>query len=186
MMLPSEALNREFVVDEETHSQAGLVGDFSAVTTHAVLVGDVGLLLPSGEVSELVERLPVCKLPNTPGWFSGVTSLRGNITPLFDLHQLFGVEVTAGKRRMIVVGTGDTSVSFWVDDMPRMVALGIDDEMNGNPPLPDIIKAHASRYFLKDNQIGSNGMCNNFLPHWASCCDFLIDLFEQTRNWSGS
>ena len=54
---------------------------------------------------------------------------------------------------MIVVGTGDTSVSFWVDDMPRMVTLGNDDEMNGNPPLPDIVKAHANRYFLKDNQI---------------------------------
>lgn len=152
-MLPSEALNREFVVDEETLGQAGIVGGFSGITTHAVLVGDVGLLLPSGEVSELVEGLPVCKLPNTPGWFSGVTSLRGNITPLFDLHELFGVTVTSAKRRMIVVGSGDTSVSFWVDDMPHMVTLGIDDDMTGDPPLPDIIKQHAKRFFLKDNQI---------------------------------
>jgi hypothetical protein len=54
---------------------------------------------------------------------------------------------------MIVVGSGDTSVSFWVDDMPRMVTLGIDDDLSGDPPLPDIIKQHASRFFLKENQI---------------------------------
>ena len=153
MMLPSEALNREFVVDENAINQSGIAVGLSGITTHAVLVGDVGLLLPSGEVSELVERLPVCKLPNTPGWFSGVTSLRGNITPLFDLHELFGVAVTASRRRMIVVGSGDTSVSFWVDDMPRMVTLGIDDDMSGDPPLPDIIKQYASRFYLKENQI---------------------------------
>ena len=109
--------------------------------------------MPSGEVSELVEHLPICKLPNTPNWFSGVTSLRGNITPLFDLHELIGAKVTSKKRRIIVIGSGSTAVSFWVDDMPNMVTLGPDDGMIGDPPLPDFIKKHASRYFLKDNQI---------------------------------
>jgi twitching motility protein PilI len=153
MILPSEALNREFVLDEDTLGQLVLDSEFATITTHAVLVGDIGLLLPVGEVSELVDHLPVCKLPNTPGWFSGVISLRGNITPLFDLHELFGVAVTASKRRMIVVGRGDTAVSFWVDDMPRMVTLGVDDDVEGDPPLPDFVRTHASRFFLKDGQI---------------------------------
>ena len=78
MMLPSEALNREHVLDEDLMNEVKLVAEVTRVTTHAVLVGDIGLMLPSGEVSELVDRLPVCKLPNTPGWFSGVSSLRGH------------------------------------------------------------------------------------------------------------
>ena len=153
MMLPSEALNREFVLDEDLAPEVNLAEEVSTLTTHAVLVGDVGLLLPSGEVSELVDRLPVCKLPNTPEWFSGVSSLRGNITPVFDLHHFFGVTVSGAKRRAIVVGSGDTSVAFWVDEMPRMVVLGHDDDMAGDPPLPDSIKRHARRFYLKDNQI---------------------------------
>jgi twitching motility protein PilI len=104
-------------------------------------------------VSELVDRFPVCKLPNTPEWFSGVSSLRGNITPVFDLHELFGVSVATAKRRAIVIGSGETSVAFWVDGMPSMVVLGAEDGMSGDPPLPEIIKNHASRYFLKENQI---------------------------------
>ena len=153
MMLPSDALNREFVLDQDRVPEVNLAEGPSAVTTHAVLVGDVGLLLPSGEVSELVDRLPICKLPNTPDWFSGVSSLRGNITPVFDLHEFFGVSVPSAKRRVIVVGSGETSVAFWVDEMPRMVVLSPDDNMAGDPPLPDSIKKHASRFFLKDNQI---------------------------------
>jgi twitching motility protein PilI len=153
MMLPSEALSREFDIDEDAMSQAGSVREVTSITTHAVLVGDVGLLLPSTEVSELVDRFPVCKLPNTPEWFSGVSSLRGNITPIFDLHELFGASITSAKRRAIVIGSGETSVAFWVDGMPRMVVLGLEDDMFGDPPLPDFIKNHASRYFLKDEQI---------------------------------
>jgi len=153
MMLPSEALSREFVIDEEAMSRAGSAREVTSLTTHAVLVGDVGLLLPSTEVSELVDRFPVCKLPNTPEWFSGVSSLRGNITPIFDLHELFGASITSAKRRAIVIGSGETSVAFWIDGMPRMVVLGVGDDMFGDPPLPDFIKNHAERYFLKDEQI---------------------------------
>lgn len=153
MILPSEALNREFVLDDQTMVKADASAGAVSVTTHAVVIGDIGLLLPSDEVSELVERLPVCKLPNTPSWFSGVTSLRGNITPVFDLHELFGVSVVGGKRRLIVIGSGETAVSFWVDAMPSMVSLVGEDLMVSDPPLPDFIRNNANRYFLKNNQI---------------------------------
>jgi chemotaxis signal transduction protein len=79
--------------------------------------------------------------------------LRGNITPVFDLHELFGASVVTAKRRAIVIGSGETSVAFWVDGMPSMVVLGAEDDMSGDPPLPEIIKNYANRYFLKDNQI---------------------------------
>ena len=121
MILPSEVLNREFIVDEDAVSEASPARQVTSITTHAVQVGDIGLLLPAAEVSELVDRFPVCKLPNTPEWFSGVSSLRGNITPIFDLHELFGASVTSAKRRAIVIGSGETSVAFWVDGMPRLV-----------------------------------------------------------------
>ena len=55
MLLPSDALNREFVLDDDAVGQLTLSSELSTITSHAVLVGDIGLLLPSGEVSELVE-----------------------------------------------------------------------------------------------------------------------------------
>ena len=153
MISPSEALNRGFVLDDQSAVQSAAVAEQIGLTTHAVAIGDVGLLLPSEEVSEIVDRLPVCKLPNTPSWFSGVVSLRGNITPVFDLHHLFGVSVSSPNRRLIIIGAGETAVSFWVEQMPVVVAVSAEDVMAGEPPLPATIRNHANRYFLKDNQI---------------------------------
>ena len=139
MNLPSEVLNRKFILPDATvtvteQEQSG--ESFQVITTHAVFVGNIGLLLPSNEVSELLEKLSVCRLPNTPNWFNGVTSVRGNMIPVFDLHELFGVAGKGKLRKLIVVGSGETAAAFWVDEMPRMVMVTSD-----------------GTYFLKNDQI---------------------------------
>lgn len=153
-MLPSEALNREFVMPdapeierEETFLDSG---DFTA---HGVLVGNIGLLLPRREVSELVDDLAVCQLPNTSSWFNGVASVRGNMIPVFDMHLLFDIAIESKRRRMIIVGENETAVAFWVDQMPRMIALTLDDSMTSVPPIPPLIRDHSRKYYLKDGQI---------------------------------
>lgn len=156
MNLPSEVLNREFVLPDTAAADAEQEqssNKFRAITTHAVLIGNIGLLLPSNEVSELVENLSICRLPKTPGWFNGVTSVRGNMIPVFDLHELFGVAGNGKLRKLIVVGSGETATAFWVDGMPSMVMVTSDDTMKSRPPLPQMIKEHARTCFLKDDQI---------------------------------
>jgi chemotaxis signal transduction protein len=164
--LPSEVLNRNFeladapveaVVEQKQSSEKYL-----AITTHAVKVGNIGLLLPQNEVSELAETLSVCRLPNTPTWFNGVTSIRGNMIPVFDVHELFGVEGRGKDRKMIVVGTGETAAAFWIDEMPTMVMVTSDDMMSNIPPLPQIIKDFSRNYYLKDDQTWIDWDVNQF------------------------
>ena len=153
-MLPSEALSRQFVLpDAPQENSIPAFSESRDITTHGVLVGNIGLLLPRHEVSELVAGLTVCRLPNTSAWFDGVTSVRGNMIPLFDLHLLFDIAHQGVKRRTIIVGEGETAVSFWVDDMPRMVSLTSDDGMTSVPPIPPLIRDHSRKYYLKDGQI---------------------------------
>lgn len=153
-MRPSEVLNREFILADipQPEQQAG-DGKTRGITAHAVLVGNIGLLLPRREVSELVENQAICQLPNTSTWFNGVTSVRGNMIPIFDLHRLFDIGHEDRRRRMIVVGEGDKAVAFWVDEMPRMVSVGEDDTMSSAPPIPSLLRDHSHRFFLKDGQI---------------------------------
>jgi twitching motility protein PilI len=153
-MRPSEVLNREFILADipQPDQQVG-DGETRGITAHAVLVGNIGLLLPRREVSELVENQAICQLPNTSTWFNGVTSVRGNMIPIFDLHKLFDIGHEGKRRRMIVVGEAEKAVAFWVDEMPRMVSVGEDDVMNSAPPIPSLIKDHSQQYFLKDGQI---------------------------------
>jgi twitching motility protein PilI len=153
-MLPSEALSREFVLpDTPEVNQISAFGENRGITTHGVLVGNIGLLLPRQEVSELVTGITVCRLPNTSAWFDGVTSVRGNMIPLFDLHELFDIAHQGIKRRTIIVGQGDIAVAFWVDDMPRMVSLTSEDGMTSVPPIPRLIRDHSRKYYLKEGQI---------------------------------
>jgi len=155
MMLPSEALNQHFVLadDAATGPVTNSEDKFKVITTHAVLVGNIGLLLPSEEVSELVENVSICRLPNTPSWFNGIASLRGNMIPVFDLHELFGVERKGSQAKMIIVGSAQSATAFWIDEIPRMVMVTSDDILNGSLPMPQLIKNHAQNFFLKDNQI---------------------------------
>ena len=153
LMLPSEALKQKFDLPDELLSGQTSQQDAGQLTTHAVLVGNIGLLLPIDEISELIEQVTVCRLPNTSTWFSGITSVRGSMIPLFDLHELFDIDYGQLKRRMIVVGENETAVAFWVDDFPQIVALDTEDIMTSTPPIPSLIKDHSHQYYLKDGQI---------------------------------
>lgn len=154
LMLPSEALKRKFdLPDGLLPGQPAPQQDAGQFTTHAVLVGNIGLLLPSDEISELIEHGTVCRLPNTSTWFSGITSVRGNMIPLFDLHELFDIDYGQLKRRMIVVGENEKAVAFWVDDFPQIVTLGVEDGMTSAPPIPSLIRDHSRQYYLKEEQI---------------------------------
>lgn len=152
-MLPSEALNREFVLEDAPQPQQRMAAETEIVTTHGVLVGNIGLLLPRREISELVNNLAICRMPNTSTWFNGVTSLRGNMIPVFDLHALFDIARENSNRRMIIVGEGETAVAFWVDDMPRMISLSVEDNMTSKPPIPQLLRDHSRKFYLKDGQI---------------------------------
>lgn len=154
MMLPSEALNREFDLENALLADPGSpIEPIQSVATHAVMVGNIGLLLPDDEVSELVEKMNVCRLPNTAVWFNGVTTVRGNMVPVFDLHELFAINHENLKRRLIVVGEAETAVAFWVDDFPQLIELTGEDSMTSTPPIPSLIKDHTSEYYLRDGQI---------------------------------
>lgn len=153
-MLPSEALNREFVVPDAAEATLeDRIFESRDFTAHGVQVGNIGLLLPRREVSELVDNLAVCQLPNTASWFNGVASVRGNMIPVFDMHLLFDIAVESKRRRMIIVGENETAVAFWVDEMPRMIALTTEDSMTSVPPIPPLIRDHSRKYYLKDGQI---------------------------------
>ena len=152
-MLPSEALNREFVLDHAPQPRQQDRVESQDYTSHGVLVGNIGLLLPRREISELVNNLAICRMPNTSTWFNGVTSLRGNMIPIFDLHALFDITPEENRRRTIIVGEGENAVSFWVDGMPRIIELGAEDGMTSVPPIPQLIRDHSRKYFLKDGQI---------------------------------
>ena len=152
-LLPDEVASEDLNAGEDLLFDLGAaVDDDHDLQRHTVRIGNIGLILPQQEVNELIERPAVCRLPNTLPWFDGVISVRGSMIPVFDLHELFSIELPAGKRRLIVVGQDQTAAAFWVDDFPQLLVLLDEDGTTNEPPLPELIRAHAERFYLKDEQ----------------------------------
>ena len=84
------------------------------------LVGDVMYAVRIEVVREIVNPLPVVEMPRAPATVKGVADYRGEVVPIVDLRERFGlppVEKTARKTKWIVLDVGPRRI-------PGMPALG--------------------------------------------------------------
>jgi purine-binding chemotaxis protein CheW len=72
------------------------------------LVGDVMYAVRIEVVREIVNPLPVVELPRAPHTVKGVADYRGDVVPIVDLRERFGLEPAQRSRRTkwIVLDTG--------------------------------------------------------------------------------
>lgn len=148
-MKPSEALSQyqfEGLIDELAERER------QDVARYAFLVGDVWLMLGSTTNAEVINDASVFSIPNTPDWFLGLVNQRGNLVPVFDLKQLFGMEpAVIRKSHMLVIDEGQKSACVLVDELPKsgknMQRLG------KTPPMPDSLSGHLGDAYHKDNMV---------------------------------
>ncbi len=140
LVIPSEALQKEFVLA----SAPSVTPDTSVLqgTFHGFVIGEIGLLLPKEEISEVLESINSCRLPNTSAVLYGMANLRGKIVPLFDLHRLLGVE-PAPQRMFLVIGDGGDAAGVLLDRLPRRVVIAATDKLPMIPPLPPSLRPFA-------------------------------------------
>lgn len=140
LVAPSEALQKEFVLANATTvaPDAGVLQG----TFHGFVVGEIGLLLPNQDISEVLESINSCRLPNTSAVLYGMANLRGKIVPLFDLHRLLGIE-PARQRMFLVVGDGGDAAGVLLDRLPRRVVIAPTDKLPMIPPLPPALRPFA-------------------------------------------
>ncbi len=145
---PSEALTR-FV--PQTQAQLPQARQ-SASVRFGFRVGEIGLLVPMGMLSELVEQSDIYPVPTTPAWFPGLINLRGDLVPVFDLTQLFNMQGSdAQKSKLLVLNTGAEAVSVLIDGLPQ--ALDISRYVKQSPPLPEMLQEHNQAVYVQDQDI---------------------------------
>lgn len=85
----------------------------------ACRAGEYRLLLGRSAVRELVPLESLTPVPRAPDWVRGVTNLRGQILPVYDLGRLLGGELTARARaaRLLVVEYQDLPAGVLVDEV---------------------------------------------------------------------
>lgn len=97
------------------------------------------------KVREIIEYDTVTTVPNTPPWISGVTNLRGRVTPVIDLAVKFGLPPSRISKFSCIIITdamfqGETLTMGVLSDAVSQVIDLSADEIEKAPPFGTRIK----------------------------------------------
>ena len=77
---------------------------------------------------EIVEMLPITPIPRAPGHVTGLLNLRGEITTIFNIHHLLGIQSAKNREEqniMVLVPDAfeNTSVGMIVDEVHSVLTI---------------------------------------------------------------
>jgi purine-binding chemotaxis protein CheW len=89
-------------------------------------VGSVSYAVPIGYVREIINPLPVTRLPHVPSVVVGVADHRGEVVPIIDLRIRFGVAQSEDVRRVkwILIDVGGVTIGLVVDRVSGVFGTG--------------------------------------------------------------
>jgi purine-binding chemotaxis protein CheW len=109
------AMSREESIDSS--------GDVLKYLRFRVADEDYGVSLL--EIREIIKLRAITEVPRMPEYVAGVLSLRGAITPVFDLRLRLGLPVKElfGLERIIIAKKGDSACGLLVDEVFQVIGL---------------------------------------------------------------
>lgn len=148
---PSAALSR-FTLDGDDEGAGADAHTSDVPLRYGVKLGSLGLLLPSGVVSDVIQDPAVYAIPKTVDWVRGLLNQRGNLVPVFDLHGLLGADEEAETERcLVVVDRGEKALGLVVDGLPKVADTT--QRVAHQIPLPELLRDHVERAFVEGRDV---------------------------------
>ena len=80
---------------------------------------------------EIVEMMPITRIPRAPDYIAGIMNLRGEITTIIDLKRLIQIPGTSGDSQKIIVlvaeAAGGSNLGIIVDDVHSVIQVSEND-----------------------------------------------------------
>jgi purine-binding chemotaxis protein CheW len=94
-------------------------------------------------VLQVLALLDLTRLPGAPAHLLGVTNLRGQILPVFDLRVLLGIARVGlnDMSRLLVLGHGEAEVGVLADSAEDIIALDPGELLEPSQPLVGLERA---------------------------------------------
>lgn len=104
------------------------------------------------QVKEIIRMASINKVPQVPQFVEGIISLRGEILPIIDLREKFGLPKKEKSRstRILVINLDSTTIGGIVDEVSEVLRI----QNSAIRPAPSVIKGVNSDYLLGIGQIG--------------------------------
>jgi len=164
LLAPSTALNS---FNPARGAIVGLKPILRQRVRYGFRVGNLGFLIDTDTVSEVVERATVYSVPQTPSWLVGLLNLRGNLVPVFDFKASLNLgNSTPDKHYLLLLGEGSDMVGFFVENLPQTV--DISHKLTHPPPLPAVLRGYAGDIYSFDNVVWVEFDHRNFFQSLAA------------------
>lgn len=132
--------------------EGGQAGDRVELCTFRI--GGEDYALDIMRVREIINPLPVTRVPRSPSFVEGVIRLRSEVIPVVDVRKRLGQppEAPTRKTKFVVVRIGGRRIALVVDEVTEVLRLARAEIR----PAPDFSDAGAPRFFV--------GVCGGEAP----------------------
>ena len=121
-----------------TSDVSGLVPAESGVSRFCYRIGTHFLLLENTVKAEVLTGQQVYPLPFAPEWCAGLTSVRGDLFPVIDMHQVIQGQAATQKTQLLFMEHPQfPPVVITCDGIPRLLKLaesGLLQQVDSNLP----------------------------------------------------
>ena len=118
--LPVSSVEAENVL---TDTSASTSGEFAqAIRRFGFSIGNFNFLVKEGLYCELLIDINISPLPNSPRHLRGLANLRGNIIPVYSIHELLGIKKPQTTYTFLI-GAPNDGAALQVDRKPILVDL---------------------------------------------------------------
>lgn len=150
-LTPSQALSR-FAAQPVTATESPELVLGQQVARFGFMLGKYGLLIDPLTTSEVLEPMPIHRIPNSMGAWLGLVNLRGNLVPVYDLSTILDWPHDRDKKiMMLFLGKGESSICCLIDGLPFSPML--DAPMEQTPNLPESLLNHSSSAYEVDGVV---------------------------------
>lgn len=140
-----------------SRSNPGPSSRWDRVRGYGMTVANLPFILPIGMFCEFFESAAITPLPNSPSYFAGLTNIRGNVVPVYDLAQFIAgggsqLRVTQQYVKIVQLGKGDDAAAIICEQAPRTFDLTVAVETKPVQALPDSVRNWIARTLIVDGR----------------------------------
>lgn len=114
--------------------------------------GTINLILNELQPAEIIPYPRVCKIPNTPQWFTGIINLRGSLIPVFDIEQLVVGQNDFKRDWLIIIGNEESYASLSIHTLPTLMNL-TNQISQDDVAIPDLLRPYIREVYIEDEKI---------------------------------
>lgn len=109
--------------------------------------------LPLASVTEVLSGSSIVPVPGAPAIVAGVTPVRGEIRPVFDLQQLLGAASTGSRDSVLLLMHRNREIGLLVARVEDICAVGAADLQPGPEGNPRIVGVTAALIQVLDLEV---------------------------------